>query len=348
LRFVLSSEGQRDALRQGTLAEREEVIGLDPQHAEWERALALKPEIAEDGTATLGIKGIWAVVIRNGEPDFEYLTGDQEYNACFQLWHKPYAQLVETGELEPLDVFPDVDGLLAIEEENQRERDAALTAAEEQVAAELLPQWEEWILLNLVPMCTDKLESWRNDPALAYYIEQNTFMEEDGEEPPELTALASAMQSVDTDHAELDTLFCDAGRRMAELLKQYKEHAAKEKDMEEAATWIREHGTPRLRKALDLNLLSSSMAVYRDERLAEERPGWGWAGEMSQKGIINPPEWALDVLAEAREQFKWAGLAYEDSSAHRGAVVTSRFLGRPIVCRTPPPEPDYEFSEEPF
>ena len=49
-----------------------------------------------------------------------------------------------------------------------------------------------------------------------------------------------------------------------------------EKDLEmaEAESWIPANGSERLRLALELGELEHSMAVYRDERLEVERPGF--------------------------------------------------------------------------
>lgn len=73
------------------------------------------------------------------------------------------------------------------------------------------------------------------------------------------------------------------------------------------ALWVGEHGSSRLRKALELGLLSRSLGVYRDERLAFELPGWRWAKDESlgeRVGeILNPTEKALDLLAHWQKRF---------------------------------------------
>lgn len=58
-----------------------------------------------------------------------------------------------------------------------------------------------------------------------------------------------------------------------------------------------------------MGLLADSVGVYRDERLALERPGWVWQDERDKiSKVINPSETALDLLAEVREEFPWAEL----------------------------------------
>ena len=49
-----------------------------------------------------------------------------------------------------------------------------------------------------------------------------------------------------------------------------------ERDLEhgEAEAWIPANGSERLRLALALGEIDRTLAVYRDERLAVERPGW--------------------------------------------------------------------------
>jgi hypothetical protein len=69
------------------------------------------------------------------------------------------------------------------------------------------------------------------------------------------------------------------------------------------AEWIRAHGSERLRKALELGLIESSLAVYREERLAHEYPGWVIDNKETEKEseIRNPSLAALAALEEARK-----------------------------------------------
>lgn len=114
---------------------------------------------------------------------------------------------------------------------------------------------------------------------------------------------------------------------------------------EEAAAWIEEHGSNRLRRCLAEGI--ECMAAYRDERLARERPFWRWestvAGEASEPR--NPTEEAFALLDRARESDPEAQLVrWEVEHEHNescdgdcpkydmvGYAATAEFLGREIV-----------------
>jgi hypothetical protein len=104
-------------------------------------------------------------------------------------------------------------------------------------------------------------------------------------------------------------------------------------ELEQATEWVQEHGSARLRKALEAKLLHSAMGVYRDERLAHERPsgGWRWRPQdVELKAIVNPSEESLEALLVVRQQEGDADLWYETST--RTPVITSWFLGRMIYA----------------
>ncbi len=112
--------------------------------------------------------------------------------------------------------------------------------------------------------------------------------------------------------------------------KRAAEKAARVRAAREA--WVSEHGSTRLRKALDAGLLEQSATVYREERLAFERPGWVGLGARDEVSEIhNPSEAALDVLFGVREIFRSARLVSvrhaEDPRAWREAVSVSDPFG---------------------
>ncbi|MBD3262056.1 MAG: hypothetical protein GF334_10400 [Candidatus Altiarchaeales archaeon] len=101
----------------------------------------------------------------------------------------------------------------------------------------------------------------------------------------------------------------------------------------ERAEWIREHGSDRLKKALELNLLDKSDGLYKDERLGKEFPGWRWVEEIDEGGISeirNPTLQALESFEEALEQeveeptLSWLEA---DKDGYKGAVVEGVILG---------------------
>jgi hypothetical protein len=139
----------------------------------------------------------------------------------------------------------------------------------------------------------------------------------------------------------------------AERSRQYEEldrerarkRAKAKREDEERAAWVNEFGSRRLKRLLAENI--EHMAVYRDERLALDMPGWAWlTDEVELDDPRNPPTEALDLLDRARATgTPDAKLHYytiarepgdypderEDDKAERGYVVAAKFLGRDIV-----------------
>jgi hypothetical protein len=118
--------------------------------------------------------------------------------------------------------------------------------------------------------------------------------------------------------------------------------------------WIAEHGSARLRRLVQEGI--EYRAVYRDERLALERPGWQWLAipESDLAEPRNAPEAALALLDEARASVPegtTVALHYYRTERQEpnpdydsdydppsedydtGYVVTGKFLGRDIMYR---------------
>ena len=123
------------------------------------------------------------------------------------------------------------------------------------------------------------------------------------------------------------------------------ENAAKQAAIVEKRAWIEAHGSPRLKRLLAEGIEHD--AVYRDERLAHDYPGWTWeedicgedGGEYRLCDPRNAPEEALDLLDRARKTVPDAALAYyivygnddDDGIVERGYVAKADFLGRTII-----------------
>ena len=99
----------------------------------------------------------------------------------------------------------------------------------------------------------------------------------------------------------------EAVRREREQAEREKREAekraietARAKEEQERRDWIAAHGSPRLRRLVKENI--EHKAVYRDERLAADRPGWMWADKDDDfEEARNAPEAALDLIDKARE-----------------------------------------------
>ncbi len=101
----------------------------------------------------------------------------------------------------------------------------------------------------------------------------------------------------------------------AKHAREEDKRAAVEAKRADRDRWIAEHGSERLRRAATEGIECG--AIYRDERLACERPGWEWGsapGWTSNGERLleprNPPEEAFVLLDQARKLAPESKLAY--------------------------------------
>ena len=126
--------------------------------------------------------------------------------------------------------------------------------------------------------------------------------------------------------------------RLAKVAESAKE-AAKAAQRQTILDWIAAHGSVRLRLAVEAELLDQSLAVYRDERLAVERPGWEWDLTAEEEEVLNPSEAELRALIRARKIDPDVRLMSvrgaddeETGEVHRWEhALQSDFLGREIL-----------------
>lgn len=124
---------------------------------------------------------------------------------------------------------------------------------------------------------------------------------------------------------------------------------------EERQSWIEEHGSDRLRRCAAEGIEHD--AIYRDERLALERPGWSWYDDVDGRTCEarNPPGETFALLDEARKTEPAAQLRYytvvhlhaddfadvcpdaDECPAYdvETYVAEAEFLGRAIVFGAP-------------
>ncbi len=126
----------------------------------------------------------------------------------------------------------------------------------------------------------------------------------------------------------------------------------KHRELEEAISWAKEHGSERLKLIVEDGLFESSQGVYRDERLAAERPGWIWddywhRGQVEHLEPRNPSlndlQWAREVRKtvpdaelifaklDPETDYDEYGEYYESGEKVREVVLRAEFLGRVIV-----------------
>ncbi|MCE5324910.1 MAG: hypothetical protein LLG01_00700 [Planctomycetaceae bacterium] len=127
----------------------------------------------------------------------------------------------------------------------------------------------------------------------------------------------------------------------------HRQQAADEAAHAEENAWIAEHGSTRLKRLVAENI--EHEAVYLEERLTLERPGWAYDADVQgeAKEPRNSKQEGLDLLDEARKTDPEAQLVWwvvdnsddpdrEDTHAiWKGYACTAEFLGRDIVFGVP-------------
>lgn len=115
---------------------------------------------------------------------------------------------------------------------------------------------------------------------------------------------SSGIQHIE-DAERLKEVQAECDRRNAELDRKLDERKQKQREYEarEAAVraaWIDAYGSKRLQRLVAEDI--EHTAVYLDERLKADRPGWRWTKDVagSDSEPRNAPEAALDLLDEAR------------------------------------------------
>jgi len=112
------------------------------------------------------------------------------------------------------------------------------------------------------------------------------------------------------------------------------------------AAWVTLHGSNRLKRSVREGI--ECKAIYIDERLSLERPGWCWYSSCEGKSSEprNPTESVFTLLDEARKFDAEATLSYhvveaecdeygDESQGWRGYTCESTFLGKAIVYGLP-------------
>lgn len=219
---------------------------------------------------------------------------------AYKLSHDGVAVFSE--EVEAIDVPPtDVaEWVLGIPWDNQQRENVLRAKADEN----LRRKHEEWEAFAAVRAA--QIATWLADPSLPG---------ESGWGEVKLQAsngwVTIAQPSADlvaeVKRREAERKECERLRREAEEKVKAAEAAAY---YENCAKWVRAHGSERLRKALEMGLLDSSMTVYREERMALEFPGWrrDCRHTHHEGEIRNPSLKALELLERVRKDLPEAEL----------------------------------------
>jgi len=250
----------------------------------------------------------------------------------------------------PLLPTPDAAGIVEAARLVVRRRAEAAAQAEADIVAWLALADEEVVrLAALDPDWAARLPGSRYvrraDPRVAERLARLAPMIAERRAAAE-AARAAAEAARAAEYAKRDAEKAERERAKAAAVAAYRA---------EMAAWIAAHGSKRLRRCLAEDIACGT--VYRDERLAAERPGWQWSAAEAVEDEDapiddlpprNPPDAAFAILDEARATAPdatlryWVGPADEevddsDEDAETGDgrdreyVAVARFMDREIV-----------------
>ena len=199
---------------------------------------------------------------------------------------------------------------------------AAADELEHLVLAVLAQPLEAWVMPDHNKSYHDPDGRYRPHPLLRPLIPDD-YQGRTGNDPRVVARRAEAQASVRAQQAEWQIGYdAWAGERATayEAAKTAKT-AAEQAAREEREAWISEHGSERLRLAVELAI--EHERVYLDERLAHDLPGWSWGlpddlcgGWVTsiEKPPRNPPLRALQALQalQATKLAEEAGVGPDD------------------------------------
>jgi hypothetical protein len=338
----------RTALLEGYHLDPGVSFWLSPNDAGWKTAVGLLPQVFESEDHELVVAPSYKVVLNNVAPilwDKRELPED----LVVHRWPCPELRVIRGAAPRPLEQWPeDAEGLLDLAAKAETE---IYAAAEAQLDA-LLAATNRWAqeLPERLAQWSRVLDGWRrdvliNDPSEGAHDKLNTLHEalqrladvaENALFDPSLPAVFTVFRSassvlVDAD-AEVHQALEDVRAPARRSYRKRKDIEAREQERHEALVWTSVQGSRRLRMAVQAKVLDTAMGIYRDERLALERPRWMWVTQgdssMLQKKGVNPSEGALTALIQAQKRDPDAYIGYHDKSGRQ--VLVSHLMNRPI------------------
>jgi hypothetical protein len=347
----------RAALLDGQRPDRSLSTWLSPEHPAWTTAVRLLPEVAESTDHELVVAPSYEVVLNHLTPVPWELPGLPN-ELIMPRWPCPELRVIRDSAPRPVDRWPkDVDGLLEIAIETE----AKVHAAAESRLDELTEATNTWLggMTDRFDRWAAILESWSGDELicdpvwggsadgevaalkraldhLADLIDNFGAFDLGVELPPVVSSFwAAPWAFVDADAAVHRALQA-ARPKVREGYRKRQEAEVRGRERQEATSWAIGYGSNRLKMAVKANVLDTAMGIYRDERLAKERPGWMWVTQADdsklQKKAVNPSEKALAALLEAQKRDHTAYLGYHEKT--RSQVLVGTLMNRSIWTPT--------------
>ena len=350
IRCLLSKQGIVDAVRHGISVESTNVavFWVQEHQDDWEKVFALDPEPIFDEygfsrMVHLDIARSRVAEVRPSKPGMVRYFFEPEIEA----WTRPTV-VTTYGAQEFLDSCEGIHQVLDYETRLVEEFLPVLAECEASELPKVLDAWREWSATEGLENARKLLELATRYAEEAAAIKLPRFWEvrQLGRELQTAIEIAMARRTDEAFTALAEEVYA-TGEAVEELEDRITKEKARQAEQQQAEEWVRAHGSARLKKALEAQLLAKSMGAYRDERLDHERPGWQWSKEPKAfKDIVNPDEDNLDALLEARQVDPEVRLVFDQQA---GPLLIATFLGR-YISKPAVPEPTsgYGYSEEPF
>lgn len=331
---VLTDKGEIDTLKHGhPVANHQAVFWVESNDPLREAVFALDPDPVHDDA---GVSR--SVLLQIGRPRIAVILNerpvipDERRKLKIQVWRRPAVE-VRFGPPTPIDACGGLGDLLALEAAEKSKFFTTDYQTALSTLDSLLLSWRGWVAKDGIRNATilrSYLADMRPD---ARAVTTKMTLDQLGAR----LKLSLAWLESTTDDDSLDQLMQDV-EEVFEQSEEVEETVEQDRrrlvELDKAARWVMERGSPRLRKAVQAELLQDSLGAYRDERLEAERPGWRWwrkTREAPVKSIVNPSEEDLDALLAARELDPGAYLAFHPDE---GPVVIARYLDRHIIRQT--------------
>ena len=347
----------RAALHAGERPVRELSFWLTPDSPHWSDAVDLLPEVPDDTDHVLVVQPEYSAHLKHVTATERRWWQAAAAGEPVPYWRHPRIVVNRGSEPQPLEMWPENTAALlqlAAEAEKRITTTVDLAIPELEAATR---QWSEGLADRLVRW-EELVEIWKsNDFIFEDFLETGSAQ---GELPVLEKALRrlrdhierddhlrptdqdrslpfSTLAGITSELATADDAMHDAldvtVARVLDGLREQRQANERRSAQDEAASWVAEHGSDRLKMAVEAGILHQAMGAYRDERLRAEHPGWMWVdrddtGELDNKAM-NPSEDAIRLLLQARSTTdEKAYLAYH--VGQKLQFLVAGFLGRPI------------------
>lgn len=352
-----STFGERRATQRGAVAdgnkttagrtgkESKTMSTVAQSESRYQLRYKLTPKAIIERVKATGDSGIdVGVTIKHGDPHFERavdLIGLDKMSG-----KSSYQWIVVDGEFDSMDITADVllDKLEEAVREQEEEWDEARAEYEAEVQR-LLTCDPKALLCNRngVRSAIDNPPShdkpWVQAPALAFLFPKAGAKNQSRNEPLSNKRCADVV-------AEMARLIQEQDIILSAIEAGVKSAAANDR-----SGWIELNGSDRLKKCSAEGIQCD--AIYRDERLASERPGWCWYDQCvgASDAPRNPDSEAFEMLEDARkfdaesemyfhtvsayDEFDDDGFTGERNNGWRGYTAEAMFQGKRITFGLP-------------